>query len=907
MKLVSRHHFIFRLLSVFVLLGLVFSWPAGGALAAGDLRGALQSDGPSEGKELAQGQVSEGLPTDQIIIKFKPKVEDFRASPQSMEGMMAFLSARAGAELQYVRPMAGEADVLKLDALLPEARVSEIAQRLMALPEVEFAEPDAFMQAGLTPNDTQYGSQWHYWGTYGLDLPAAWDMSTGSAAITVAVIDTGIINHPDLAGRTVAGYDFISDITVANDGNGRDNNPTDPGDWCGSSPSSWHGTHVAGTIGAASNNSVGVAGVNWVSKILPVRVLGKCGGYLSDIADGMRWAAGLYVPGVPANPKPAKVLNLSLGGYGACGATYQTAVNAINARNVNIVVAAGNSSALASNYRPGNCVGVITVAASNSGGDQPYFSNYGAAIEISAPGEDILSTANNGATTLGAYSYLYKDGTSMAAPHVAGLVSLMLSVNPSLTRAQVLSILQSTAKDFAPGAWCLTGNYCGAGIIDADNALKVAKFSSWAGSVKVTSNQGLVTVGRPHVGAEVASYNGNYAPSNVSYAPMLFKDAFGGSYDSALYVQNDASTSENIDIDFYDSDGTFRCTHSDSLPPYVSKGYWLPSIGCLPAGWVGSALVVGDHGTLTVARSHVGSEVMTYNGFNTGTTTAYAPMLFKNAFGGSYNSALYVQNTHPSLQANITIQYYDNAGNLTCTDNDVLDSRQSKGYWQPSVVCDTGSLPDGWAGGAVITSDRDIVSVVRPHVGTQVTTYSASNFLSTGMLIPMLFKNAFGGSYDAAFYLQNTSASSANITISFYDSDGNLTHSMPDTLGAHASKGYWLPDIASLPNGWAGGAVVLSSQNIVGVGRPHVGSQVTTYAGSNYSIIGTQYLPMVFRDAFGGSYDAALYLQNTHSANTANVTLEFYDDGGVLLCTVTDSILPRATKGYWVPGVVCDP
>ena len=165
----------------------------------------------------------------------------------------------------------------------------------------------------------------------------------------------------------------------ANDGDGRDSNPSDPGDWVAAnecfagsaaSNSSWHGTHVAGTIGAASNNGVGVAGINWSSKILPVRVLGKCGGTISDIADGMRWSAGLPVPGVPANANPAKVLNLSLGGSGACDATYQNAINAIVAAGTTVVVSAGNSNANASGFRPANCNGVITVAATNRNGSQ---------------------------------------------------------------------------------------------------------------------------------------------------------------------------------------------------------------------------------------------------------------------------------------------------------------------------------------------------------------------------------------------------------------------------------------------------------------------------------------------------------------------------------------------------------
>ena len=243
--------------------------------------------------------------------------------------------------------------------------------------------------------------------------------------------------------------------------------------------SSWHGTHVAGTIGAASNNGVGVAGINWASKILPVRVLGRCGGYISDIADGMRWAAGLAVSGVPANANPAKVLNLSLGGYGACDATYQNAVNAIVAAGTTIVVSAGNSNANAANYRPGNCNGVITVAATNRDGGRAYYSNYGSIIEVSAPGgaqdydndpNGVLSTLNTGTQGPVAASYVYYQGTSMAAPHVAGVASLLYSRKPTLTPAQVLALLQNTVTSFPSGSSCTTA-ICGRGIVNAGAAV----------------------------------------------------------------------------------------------------------------------------------------------------------------------------------------------------------------------------------------------------------------------------------------------------------------------------------------------------------------------------------------------------------------------------------------------------
>jgi serine protease len=433
-----------------------------------------------------------GPPTDRIIIKYRDTaVLTGRSAPAAAERLNT-LSAAAGEPLGYERAMSGEAHVLRLPARMPPAVVEAIAAKLAALPDVEYAEPDYVMRHTLVPDDPSYIAQWHYAEPLGINAPAAWDITTGSASIRVAVIDTGITDHPDLAGRWVGGYDFIGDVPTANDGNGRDNDPHDPGDWvaaneCGpgepADTSSWHGTHVAGTIGAAGNNGLGVTGINWASLILPVRVLGKCGGYTSDIVDGMRWAAGLSVAGVPANPNPAKVLNLSLGGPGTCGAAYQNAINALNAAGAIVVVAAGNSNGNAANYTPASCSGVVTVAATDRDGNRTFYSNFGAAVEISAPGGEtntnspsaapqngVLSTLNAGLTTPGAAAYAYYQGTSMAAPHIAGILSLMVSLDPSLNFAQSLQILQSTARGFPGGSNCTTAT-CGAGIADAAAAL----------------------------------------------------------------------------------------------------------------------------------------------------------------------------------------------------------------------------------------------------------------------------------------------------------------------------------------------------------------------------------------------------------------------------------------------------
>ncbi len=459
-----------------------------------------------------------GVPTNQIIIKYKPLMTASAVPAQAAQ--MGRVSAAAGVTMQYFRAMSGDANVLRLPSRLPLAQVEAISKKLMVLPEVEYAEPDEILFPALTPNDTLYSGQWDLFGTNGINAPAAWDITTGSSGIVVADIDTGITNHADLSGRTVPGYDFITNPVVANDGDGRDSNPSDPGDWmsaqdiinnpvtfngCRIQNSSWHGTHTAGTIGAIGDNGQGVAGINWNSMILPVRVLGKCGGATSDVIDGVRWAAGLAVNGVLNNTQPAKVLNLSLGGPGVCSTAWNQAIFDVNSAGAVVVVAAGNNTADASGYTPASCNGVITVAATNQAGGRADYSNFGTTVEISAPGGQqvlpsdptgILSTLNTGITVPLADTYAYYQGTSMAAPHVTGVVSLMLSVNPTLTPSEVLSILQSTARPFPSGSTCNT-SLCGSGILDAGAAVSAAQLSagkSWHTLMVTKAGPGTGTV-----------------------------------------------------------------------------------------------------------------------------------------------------------------------------------------------------------------------------------------------------------------------------------------------------------------------------------------------------------------------------------------------------------------------------
>ncbi|MDQ3206408.1 MAG: S8 family serine peptidase [Pseudomonadota bacterium] len=399
---------------------------------------------------------------DQFIVKYHDgSVQNASAEALSKALDAAANGARGGKALglRQVRRVATGAEVVRSSRKLDRVEAEILMRQLAADPNVEYVEVDQMLQPTLSPNDTYYASnQWHYFeAAGGIKADQAWDVTTGSGVV-VAVLDTGITTHSDLGANILAGYDFISDSAAARDGNGRDSNAADQGDWtaaneCGythpASNSSWHGTHVTGTVAAVTNNSTGVAGVAFGAKVVPVRVLGKCGGRTSDIADGIIWASGGSVSGVPANANPAEVINMSLGGGGTCSSTYQNAINSAVGRGTTVVVAAGNSNAETSGSVPANCSNVIAVASTTRTGARSSFSNYGSLIDVAAPGSDIASTINSGTTTPSTASYALNSGTSMAAPHVAGVVALMQAKASSpLTPAAVESTLKSTLRPF---------------------------------------------------------------------------------------------------------------------------------------------------------------------------------------------------------------------------------------------------------------------------------------------------------------------------------------------------------------------------------------------------------------------------------------------------------------------------
>jgi len=557
--------------------------------------------------------LAEAAGSARVIVKFRENASLVRAHALAAGGAAAdvagtaaarasSLGARHGVLLRAGAAITERSQVVQADGIGSR----ELAARLALDPEVEYAEPDRRVRRVAVPNDpfftTVSGSQGPASGQWYLRAPAgevqsainavsAWDRHTGNPAVVVAVLDTGVRrDHPDLAGKLLpGGYDMVSDANISNDGGARDDDPSDPGDWltqteinagisgdpnfwdgCEASDSSWHGTQVSGIVAAATQNALGMAGSGRHVRVLPVRVLGKCFGYVSDIVAGMRWAAGLAVTGLPANPNPAKVINLSLGSGGTCTQSEADAVAAINAAGAVVVAAAGNSAGRAAGS-PANCAGAIGVAGLRHVGTKVGFSDVGPELSIAAPGGNcvnlsgaclypILTTVNNGAQ--GPATNTYSDGlnnvsvgTSFSAPLVSGTAALLYSVRAGITPAQVRSALQASARPFpssgqagvqacqAPGnvdqleCYC-TNTTCGAGMLDADGAVRAVLGAS--GMLEpVVVNQ----TASPQAGAAVTLTSGSsVVPGGRSIVARRWNLVQGGGSVSAFSGATDGET-----------------------------------------------------------------------------------------------------------------------------------------------------------------------------------------------------------------------------------------------------------------------------------------------------------------------------------------------------------------------------
>jgi serine protease len=493
------------------------------------------------------------------------------------EGDVADLAQRTGLAMARSRQMTPSMHVVFLRKTLYGADVIAVLKKLRSDPAVQFADVDQRRFAhSLPPDDPLFSppadvattntsmrsGQWFMQtpsaatimvnGVATQDISAtdaisAWAITTGSTGTVIADVDTGVrFDHPDLlragfGGRLLPGYDFVGQdysrtsdaglgtFLTANDGDGWDPDPSDPGDWVSASDfmnplfpatdcgdpnnnngpvnSSWHGTRVMGVLGALTDNGVGVAGMTWNPYLLPVRALGKCGGYDSDILTGMQWAAGLSVTGVPDNPYPADIINLSLGGTGTCDATtspYSSVISNLTGMGVLIVASAGNGGSTVD--EPANCTGVLAVAGLRNVGTKVGYSSFGGEVGIAAPAgncvnssgaclRSIDTTYNTGLTVPAANGYTdqlnVNLGTSFSAPIVSGIAALMRAVNANLTPAQLITRIKSSASAFPQpvglpvcpnlstdgSGECACpndGTQCGAGMVNALSAVKAA-------------------------------------------------------------------------------------------------------------------------------------------------------------------------------------------------------------------------------------------------------------------------------------------------------------------------------------------------------------------------------------------------------------------------------------------------
>ncbi|MDM7553737.1 S8 family serine peptidase [Xanthomonas fragariae] len=559
-------------------------------------------------KEPTQAVPASAASSSRLIVRYKDntvaatdrasKLSTVQAAVGRVGASSGARASAAAAKATYVRKLGIGSDLIKLSSTLTAAQVNKVVVELRNDPSVADVHIDRMLHpvdidikhlaatdvsSQLVPNDPLYAQrQWHLSNPNGgINAPAAWDLSQG-AGVVVAVLDTGILpDHPDFAGNLLQGYDFITDAEVSRrPTDARVPGALDYGDWqeadnvCyGGSVaqgSSWHGTHVSGTIAEATNNGLGMAGVAPKATILPVRVLGRCGGYTSDIVDAIVWASGGTVEGVPANINPAEVINMSLAGGEACDSATQLAINDAVSRGTTVVVSAGNGSEDVANYSPASCDNTITVGATRITGGIAYYSNYGSKVDLSGPGGGgsvdgtpggyIWQAGYTGATTptSGKYDYMGLGGTSMASPHVAGVVALVQSASIGLgdgplTPAAVDALLKQTSRHFTVTPMASTP--VGSGIVDAKAALEAVLVEPCDPATESCAPPAIALTNK----VPVTDLSGAYASSmlysfEAKAGAVLSFMTYGGTGDVSVYVSFGAEPSATS----YDAKSTRR-------------------------------------------------------------------------------------------------------------------------------------------------------------------------------------------------------------------------------------------------------------------------------------------------------------------------------------------------------------
>jgi serine protease len=735
------------------------------------------------------------------------KITQAQTSPADV----ASLAERTGISMAASRQLTPSMHVMFLSRTIYGADVDTILAQLRADPAVAFADVDERRYAhGITPNDplflptaaatTPANGQWYMqtpssaaivvdgYSTQDLsatDAVSAWAITTGSTGTVIADVDSGIrFDHPDLlragfGGRLLPGYDFVGQdynatngnalgtYLVANDGDGWDPDPSDPGDWistadqvntalfpsakCATANSSWHGTRVVGVLGAITNNDLGIAGMTWSPYVLPVRALGKGGGYDSDIMTGMQWAAGLSVTGVPDNPYPADIINLSLGGSGTCPGDYESVVSMLGSMGVLVVASAGNENGAVD--VPGNCPGVLAVAGLRNVGTKVGYSSFGPQVGVSAPAgncvnpneppclRSIDTTTNAGLTNPGVNSYTTESnpnlGTSFSAPIVSAIAALMRAVNANLTPAQLIARIESSASPFPPNTGnlpvcpatdpsseecsCPASGQCGSGMVNALSAVKAALNPIAA----VAIPPGLIA-------GTAASFDGSgsVAACNVSGALAYAWIASGG------VVINSGAGSPQAMITWNGTTGTLVLTVTDSAGnkdvATVRFTVGGPATSTAPASAGTSATACTAPMTVTPAAPTVAAAFSPASV----ATNAIAALTFtlSNSNGFDLTQSSFTQ----TLPANLTIS-------STST---------------PGTTCSGASLSLSHTAGGVTLSDANIPADGSCTITLSVQSASAGTYMTEVAASALTTAPAGGNSAAASASLTVTSPSS---------------------------------------------------------------------------------------------------------------------------------------------------
>ncbi|WP_408950333.1 S8 family serine peptidase [Lysobacter sp. Hz 25] len=671
---------------------------------------------PAFAGQVHLGGLKDGGEYGQFIVRYRdgsaPRTSATARDSSLSQAASRIQAARADLKalrLKHFRRMALGSDVVRADRKLDRVDAEALMRQLAADPNVLSVEPDLLVRALATPNDSRYNEQWHYaTSAAGANVSTAWNTTTGQGVV-VAVVDSGILAHTDLSANILPGYDMVTTAvgysaaecaTVgatagcgrSDDGNGRDADATD-------SSNNQHGTHVAGTIAAVTNNNAGVAGVAYGARVVPVRALGKDGlGATSDIADAIVWASGGAVDGLPANANPAEVINLSLGGDRPCSDTpaYQAAIDTAVANGSIVVAAAGNSNIDVAGATPASCAGVISVAASDNNGRRAFYSSYGASIDITAPGGETCSPQNeflalrespqgkcvrqhdqNGVlSTVGGNGYAFYQGTSMATPHVAGVIALMQAVAPvPKTAAQVQAILNQTARPIS-AANCPGG--CGPGLIDAAAAVLAAQ-GGVGGNVNPVANFSSAVNGL------TATFTDSSTDSdgNIASRSWNFGDGTGASTATNPSHTYTAAGTYNVSLTVTDNAGG---THTKTASVTVTA----------PGGGVQTYSNTADYAITDLNTTE--SPITVSGRTGKAPTNAVVTVAIEHSFRGDVRVDLVAPDGSTYLLKNYST--YDSADDIRGTVTLNLSTETLNGTWKlrarDNYVNDTGKI-DSWS------------------------------------------------------------------------------------------------------------------------------------------------------------------------------------------------------------------